>query len=183
MSELPQVRRKDKLMSEEQAREFIVSAYSGTVATVGPDGWPYAVPLLYVWMNGEIWLHNTRVTGHFRRNIEHEARVCFVVEEPGEIFPYGRFECDTSIAYRSVVAFGRVRIIEDTPQKAAFFDAFMAKYNNPDWVRPQGFYPRLDQVTVYAMAIERMTGKETPLPAAEARWPAVDNTKSPHAKP
>jgi len=164
VNELPQVRRKDKLMSEDQARDFIANAYSGTVATTGPDGWPYAVPLLYVWLNGEIWIHNTRAVGHFRRNIDHDNRVCVMVEEAGEIFAYGRFECDTSVAYRSVAAFGRVRIIADDAQKRTFFDAFMAKYNDPDWARPPGFYPRLDQVTVYAITIERMTGKETPLP-------------------
>ncbi len=183
MTTLPEVRRKDKLMSEAQVRDFLATGYSGTVATVGPDGWPYAVPLLYVWLDGQIWVHNTRAVGHFRRNIDHEPKVCFLVEEPGQIFPYGRFECDTSIAYRSAVAFGHIRIVQDEVHKTAFFDAFMAKYNDPNWARPEGFYPRLDQVTVYAITVERMTGKETPLPAAEKRWPAVDNTKSPHAAP
>jgi hypothetical protein len=59
----------------------------------------------------------------------------------------------------------------------------MAKYADPSWGRPEGFYPRLEQVTVYAIRIERMTGKETPLPAAGDRWPASDRTKSPDAKP
>ena len=34
---------------------------------------------------------------------------------------------------------------------------------------------------VYAIAVERMTGKETPLPAVSQQWPARDNTKSPDA--
>jgi hypothetical protein len=29
----------------------------------------------------------------------------------------------------------------------------------------------------------RLSGKETPLPATDARWPAADFTKSPHTKP
>jgi hypothetical protein len=59
----------------------------------------------------------------------------------------------------------------------------MAKYADPGWGRPKGFYPRLEQVTVYAIRVERMTGKETPLPAAADRWPASDRTKSPDATP
>ena len=46
-----------------------------------------------------------------------------------------------------------------------------------------GFHPRLDHVTVYVIAIERMTGKETLLPSMENRWPIVDNTKSADAVP
>lgn len=86
------------------------------------------------------------------------------------------------MAYRSVVAFGRIRIVEDAERKRAFFDALMAKYD-PGSGRPPGFYPRIDLVTVYAIAIDRMTGKQTALPAVQDRWPAVDNTKTPDAVP
>jgi nitroimidazol reductase NimA-like FMN-containing flavoprotein (pyridoxamine 5'-phosphate oxidase superfamily) len=183
MSGVPQVRRTDKLMADERLREMIARAYSGRLATIGANGWPYIVPLLYVSINGEIWVHNTRARGHLRANIEHEARICFEIDEPGEIFAYGRFECDTTLAYSSIVAFGRIRIIEEQKQKQVFFDALMAKYGDPGLDRPKAFYPRLDQVTVYAIAIERVTGKETTLPAVQNRWPAVDNTKSPNATP
>lgn len=183
MSDAPLVRRTDKLMSDERVRDMIARGYAGRLATVGADGWPYIVPLLYVWINGEIWVHNTRARGHFRANVDHEARVCFEVDDPGEVFAYGRFECDTSVAYRSVVVFGRIRVVEDRQQKDAFFDPLMGKYGDSSWDRPKSFFPRLGQVTVYAIAIERMTGKETPLPSMENRWPAADHTKSPDAVP
>jgi nitroimidazol reductase NimA-like FMN-containing flavoprotein (pyridoxamine 5'-phosphate oxidase superfamily) len=183
MSEVPQLRRVDKLMSDARLDELLANGYAGRLATVGTDGWPYNVPLLYVWIKGEIWVHNTSARGHLRANVEHESKVCFEIDEPGEVFAYGRFECDTSVAYRSVVIFGRIRIIEDKTLKAAFFDAFMTKYGARGDDRPAGFFPRLDQVTVYAIAVERLSGKETPLPAVDARWPAADFTKSPHAEP
>lgn len=170
-------------MAEQRALALLSGGYSGRVATVGADGWPYVVPLLYVWMHGEIWVHTTKARGHFRTNVEHDGRVCFELDEPGQIFPYGRFECDTSVAYTSVMVFGHIRIVNDPGERVAFFDALMEKYGNPDWDRPSGFYPRVDQVTVYAIAVERMTGKETPLPATEDRWPAADYTKTPHADP
>jgi len=179
MSNTPEVRRADKLMSEARTHEMMAQAYAGRLATVDADGWPYIVPLLYVWMNNEVWVHNTRVRGHLRNNVDNDARVCFEVDDPGEIFPHGRFECDTSVAYRSVVVFGEIRIVEDREEKKAFFHAFMKKYGDPNWDRPKGFFPRLDQVTVYAITVERMAGKETPLPSAQERWPAVDNSASP----
>jgi hypothetical protein len=48
--------------------------------------------------------------------------------------------------------------------------------------RLKGFYPRLDDVTVYAIAVERVTGKHCPLPPVSEQWPALDRTKSPNAR-
>jgi nitroimidazol reductase NimA-like FMN-containing flavoprotein (pyridoxamine 5'-phosphate oxidase superfamily) len=168
-------------MAEDRVLAMLSGGFAGRLATVGPAGWPYVVPLLYVWRDGEVWVHNTAARGHLRDNVDHDPRVCFEVDEPGEVFAYGRFECDTSVAYRSIVAFGRIRVVEDRGQKEAFFAALMAKYGDPAWGRPPDFFPRLDQTTVYAIALERVTGKETPLPAPRDRWPATDNTRTPEA--
>jgi len=181
MSSPPEVRRADKLMTEERARETLANGFCGRLGTVGPDGWPYVVPLLYVWMDAQVYVHNTRARGHLRANVERDPRVCFEVDEPGEVFAYGRFECDTSLAYKSVIAFGTIRIVQEAEDKARFCSELMRKYADPSWERPREFFPRLDQITVYAIAVERVTGKETPLPGVSRRWPARDDTKSPDA--
>jgi len=101
------IRRTDKVMPEAVAHEVLERGFCGRLSTVGPDGWPYIVPLLYIVRDGAIWVHNTAARGHLRVNVDHEPRVCFEVDEPGQVFPYGRFECDTTVEYRSVVIFGR----------------------------------------------------------------------------
>ena len=53
MCDAPQLRRTDRLLSDGQVRDTLSRAYSGRLATVDPDGWPYIVPLLYVWSNEE----------------------------------------------------------------------------------------------------------------------------------
>jgi uncharacterized protein len=179
----PPLRRIDRLMSQERTQDFLARGFCGRIASTGADGWPYCVPLLYVWTGTEVLVHTTAARGHFRANVEHDPRVCFEVDEPGDVFEYGRFECDSSVAYRSVIVSGAIRIVDDAVAKAKFFDAFMAKYGKPDSGRPKNFYPRLDDVTVYAIAPERITGKELQLPAVSEQWPAKDRTKSPHAKP
>jgi nitroimidazol reductase NimA-like FMN-containing flavoprotein (pyridoxamine 5'-phosphate oxidase superfamily) len=78
--------------------------------------------------------------------------------------------------------FGRIRVVEDLETKRRFCDGLMAKYAKKDWERPKGFYPRIDQITVYAITVERISGKETPLPGVSERWPAMDHTKSPNAR-
>jgi nitroimidazol reductase NimA-like FMN-containing flavoprotein (pyridoxamine 5'-phosphate oxidase superfamily) len=170
-------------MSEEQARLLLQQGFCGRLATVSADGSPYCVPLLYVVREGRLYAHNTIASGHLRANVEHEARVCFEVDEPGQIFDYGRFECDSSVSYRSVIAFGAMRVVTATEEKQAFFEALMAKYGTPGRDRPQGFFPRIDLVTVYEMTIERITGKELTLPVPSQQWPALDRTASPDAQP
>jgi len=183
MSAPPPLRRVDKMMTEARALELLARGFCGRVTSVGADDWPYCVPLLYVWADGEVRVHNSAAHGHLRANVEHNPRVCFEVDEPGEVFDYGRFECDSSVAYRSVILFGTIRIVEGDPAKQAFFDALMAKYGKPDSDRLKHFYPRLGEITLYAITPERITGKETPLPAVAEQWPAMDRTKSPNAKP
>jgi nitroimidazol reductase NimA-like FMN-containing flavoprotein (pyridoxamine 5'-phosphate oxidase superfamily) len=178
----PQVRRQDRVLPEFEARELIARAYCGRLATLSEGGWPYVVPLLHVFSGDEIRVHNTAAPGHLRTNVQGDARACYEVDEPVKVFDYGRFECDSGLAYRSAIAYGRIRIIDDRAAKARFFDALMAKYGTGA-VRPKGFYPRLDEVTVYAMAVERITGKHCPLPPVSEQWPAQDRTKSPNAKP
>jgi len=174
------VRRKDKEMPEAAARELLARAKLAHFGTTSPSGDPYIVPNLFVYADGAIWLHTARA-GHFCANVEHSPRICVEIAEMGEIFPYGEFECDTSSSYASVVVFGSVAIAPEA--KALFFDRFLAKYADATWERPKGFYPRLDQVTVYRVTIERITGKIGPLPGSAQQWPAVNMTKSPGAVP
>ena len=139
-------------------------------------------PNLFVYAEGAIWLHTSRA-GHFCSNVERSPHICVEIAEIGDIFPYGEFECDTSASYASVVVFGQIAIALEPEAKTLFFDRFLAKYADARWDRPKGFYPRLDQVTVYRVTIERITGKLGPLPGAAQQWPAVNMTKSPGAVP
>ena len=92
MSSAPQLRRADRSMSANQAREVLRQGFCGRLATVSEDGSPYCVPLFYVLMDRRLFAHNTADRGHLRANIEHEARCCFEVDEPGQVFNYGRFD-------------------------------------------------------------------------------------------
>ena len=151
-------------------------------ATVSANGDPYVVPNLFVYADGKIYSH-TSLGGHFRSNILARPRVCFEAAEIGTVFPYGEFECDSSVSYVSVVGFGPIRIEEDRTAKILFFDRLMAKYSDPGLDRPKGFYPRLDHITMYVLTIEQMTGKHQPLPMLSEQWPAVNRTKTPGAVP
>jgi nitroimidazol reductase NimA-like FMN-containing flavoprotein (pyridoxamine 5'-phosphate oxidase superfamily) len=174
----PQIRRADKAMSAERTLEALAQGYSGRLATVSEDGFPYCIPLLYLWLNGEVYLHTSSARGHLRANFERDLRVCFEIDEQGGVFDYGRFECDSGLAYRSVCLFGRIHIVEDKKVKQRFCEALTAKYEKPETKRPKGFFPRIGAITVYAIRVERMTGKEQQLPPLSEQWPAKDLRKT-----
>lgn len=182
MSALPEVRRPDKEMGEAEARALLARGFAGRLGTADADGQPYVTPLLYVWDGAEVWVHNTASRGHLRANVEANTKVCFEVDEPGPVFSYGRFECDTGMAYESVVVFGRIRVVTDRAARQGFCEALMAKYQPSDASRPAGFFPRLAQIAIYAIAVDRITGKHTPLPAIGEQWPALDRTGTPDAR-
>ena len=59
----------------------------------------------------------------------------------------------------------------------------MKKYGPDTGGRPKSFYPRLHHIEVFALTVEALTGKQTPLPAVSQQWPALDQTRTPDAVP
>ncbi len=110
----PPMRRADKLMSSTGIDELLCSGYCGHLATVNPDGSPYVCPLLFVWLDGAIWLHNTGAQGHLQSNVRRDPRVCFEVSEPGKVFAYGRFQCDLG-GIDAITAFEQISVVARVP--------------------------------------------------------------------
>ncbi len=176
------LRRQDKVLDRAATDRFLERTAVAHFATVSANGDPYVVPNLFVYADGNIFCH-TAPSGHFRSNIAARPRVCFEAAEIGTVFPYGEFECDSTVSYVSVIGFGQIRIEEGRAAKILFFDRLMAKYSDSTLDRPKGFYPRLDHITMYALTIEQIGGKHQPLPMVSEQWPAVNRTKTPGAVP
>ncbi|HUA53950.1 MAG TPA: pyridoxamine 5'-phosphate oxidase family protein [Candidatus Sulfotelmatobacter sp.] len=176
------VRRTDLALDRADAEAALAGIRVAYFATADGDGEPYVMPCLFVWADGLLQFHTTRAVGHFARNLAHRPRLCFAAAEMGEVYPYGGFACDATTSYVSVIGVGPVRVEAASDDKARFFDRFLAKYADPGWNHPAGFYPRLDDVTVYAIEPETLTGKRIPLPPLGERWPAQNRTRSPGAR-
>jgi nitroimidazol reductase NimA-like FMN-containing flavoprotein (pyridoxamine 5'-phosphate oxidase superfamily) len=57
MTAFREVRRSDRALSENQAREILARAEHGVLATLGTDGWPYAVPVNHVLSGDTLYIH------------------------------------------------------------------------------------------------------------------------------
>ena len=72
------LRRKEKLMTTDDCNKILTIAEWGTLATVDDDKYPYAVPVNFVYQNGNIYFH-CATTGHKLDNIQHCPNVSFNV--------------------------------------------------------------------------------------------------------
>lgn len=156
-----QMHRRQRLMSDVDARDFLKLQKVAHVGTVDPAGWPYVVPLIYVFEGGDrLYLHTGHHRGHFLRNIDHDPRVCVEVGQMGPVHRGQPFACNSALVFTSVIVFGRIRVLDDRAMKTWFFDQILAKYGQPDWTFSPG-YPLLDRIILYEQQIEIVTGKRS----------------------
>jgi uncharacterized protein len=77
-----EMRRKKQLLSDAESLEILTSATAGTLALLGDNGYPYVVPLSFVYKDGKIYFHLAR-EGHkvdsIRRN--DKASFCIILAE------------------------------------------------------------------------------------------------------
>jgi uncharacterized protein len=156
-----QMHRIGRLMPDDEARSFLRNQRVAHVATVGDDGWPYVVPLIYIYEGGDrLFVHTGNHGGHFERNIMKHGRACVEVAEMGPIHPGRPYACNSSLVYSSVVTFGPVQVIDDESRKTWFFDRVLEKYGEAEWRFEPG-YPHLGRIVLYEQLIEIMTGKHS----------------------
>ena len=157
-----QMFRAKRQMPDAAAREFLKAQMTAHVGTVGADGWPYVVPLVYVYEGGDqLYLHTGAHQGHFLTNVQRDARICVEVSAIGPLHKGKKFACDSALVYSSVIVFGPVRILyHERDKKSWFLDRLLAKHGDRSWEFEPG-YPLLDQIILYQQKIEMLTGKQS----------------------
>jgi nitroimidazol reductase NimA-like FMN-containing flavoprotein (pyridoxamine 5'-phosphate oxidase superfamily) len=148
------MRRKQQLLSTEATEAVMKRCSNGVLACIGDEGYPYAVPLSYVYHSGKIYFHSAR-EGHKIDAIRENPKVCFAVIDEDTIVS----EEYTSY-FRSVIAFGKARIAEGDE----YHEAFRALGEKDSGDRPedekQHKIDACDRALIIAIDIEHMTGKE-----------------------
>ncbi len=149
-----EMRRSRQSLSAEQIDIVLARNSSGVLAVHGENGYPYSVPLNYVYSSGKIYFHCAR-SGHKLDAIRRDPRVCFTVVDEDTIVP----EEYTSY-FRSVILFGRAAAVEGEERTSAFL-ALAAKYSGslPEASRREEV-ARCRQALIIGISIDHMTGKE-----------------------
>lgn len=150
-----EMRRKKQVLPIEECAAVLRRGSSGVLAVLGDGGYPYAVPLSYVYDGKKIYFHCAK-TGHKLDAIRRESKVSFCVIDLDQVLPEKYTTC-----YRSVIVFGRARILEDEAEKRLALEKLAAKYS-PEQAegRRSEIEKELDAVCMAEIQIENLTGKE-----------------------
>jgi uncharacterized protein len=157
-----EIRNRACALCESDAREILSRAEHGVLATVGSDGWPYAVPLNHV-LDGDVLYMHCALEGHKLDNIANEERVSYCVVASAKVLPK-----KLSTLYESAVVFGRAALVTDATEKRRALDLigqrFCAGFPSEveEAIRKNG-----SRTAIMRIQIEAITGKAH-LPAAEA---------------
>lgn len=162
-----EIRRENRALSEAEAREILARAEHGVLATLGEDGWPYAVPLNHVLVGDDLYLH-CALKGHKLENIAHEERVSYCAVASAEVVP-SMF----STLYESAVVFGRASLVMDAAEKHSALKLLTERFSGSCEERFEEHMRQRGQGTaLIRIRIERVTGKAH-RPAAAATKIAV----------
>ncbi len=149
-----ELRRKKQLLPEADTIEILKSGTAGVLAVSGDNGYPYAVPLSYVYKDGKLYFHFA-LQGHKVDGITRNDKVSFCVIDKDEVMPQ-----TLSTHYRSAIVFGRARFLTDEAEKKSALEYLAEKYS-PDYPEQaqEAIGRDLNNVGIAVVTIEHITGK------------------------
>ena len=155
------MRRIRQQITREECAEILRRATSGVLGVHGDDGYPYTVPLSFVYREGGeglgvIGFHCAK-TGHKIDAIRRNEKVSFTVIDRDEVMPRER-----TTKFCSVIAFGRARVLEGEEELRRAANAIGAKYSKGFedlYMQETEDTIREGRLCCVEITIEHMTGK------------------------
>ena len=147
------MRRCDRQTSPEEAWKILENTDYMTLSMHGADGVPYGVSLSFVRVGSALYFHCAR-EGYKLESLRKDPAVCVTAVERQQTLAEAFF-----VAYRSAVAFGAARRVEDAGEKQAALLALCKKYA-PDNAGAEAYIAQYPQVDVWRVDVKELSGKE-----------------------
>lgn len=116
------MRRQDREITNAESITILENCSYGILSTINKNGYPYGVPVNYVYINQAIYFHSA-LEGSKLDNIRENSKVAFCVVGETCVLPE-KF----STEYESVILFGTAIEVFDEEKNAALL-AFVNKYS------------------------------------------------------
>ncbi|QHT62624.1 pyridoxamine 5'-phosphate oxidase family protein [Paenibacillus lycopersici] len=151
----------------EEITRFMEEMSFGFLGTVAADGSPSMTPLNFVYVDGSIYFHGSRI-GEKMTQLKANERVTFMAAKEYAIIPSyfsdPLLACPATAYFKSVRVDGHAVVVDDPREKAAALEALMRKlqpeggYKTIDASDPD-YIPRLKGVAVVRIDADRVSGK------------------------
>ncbi len=145
--------RKKQALSLEQCIAILQSEPRGVLSVLGDDGYPYGMPMNFLYDNGKIYFHSGK-KGHKVDAINRNPKVSFCVYDSG-----CKKDGEWALNISSVIVFGKMSIVEDFEQTVEICRKLSLKFTNDlDYIEKEisGF---AKATLCYELEIEHITGK------------------------
>lgn len=148
-----EMRRKDREIKEDELIEVLVNSDYGILSTISNNGYPYGVPVSYVFMDNSIYFH-CATEGHKLDNVLNNNKISFCVVGQTCVLP-DKF----GTKYESVILFGIAHEVFDDEKNMALVE-ILKKYS-PGYMEKgkEHIKNRSMAARVIKISVEHCTGK------------------------
>lgn len=116
------MRRFKQELPEAMAKDVLTRNGVGILALNGDEGYPYGVPVNYVYADGAIYFHSA-VAGYKNELIEKDGKTSFTVIDKATNVPE-----NVTTYFRSVIVTGKVHLVTDEVEKRKGLDYLWQKF-------------------------------------------------------
>ena len=148
-----EMRRKMQALTAEETAEILKRNTSGVLSLNGDDGYPYGVPLSYVYLDSKLYFHCAGA-GHKLDSILKDDKVSFCVIDQDQVVGE-----EYTTYFRSGIAFGRARVLEGAEKLRPLVELCEKYYPGHLEQTRQKAEHALKNVSIVEVTIEHMTGK------------------------
>lgn len=148
------MRRSRQQLTDSEAIDILCRRHTAVLALSGDDGYPYAVPVNYAYADGRIYFHGAK-TGHKLDAIRRCDKVSLCVIDHDELVSE-----ELTTYFRSVIVFGRARILEDEEAVHHAALVFGLKYNEDEMKVEAEIKREAPALACVEITPEHITGKE-----------------------
>lgn len=149
------MRRSRQQLSQDECVDILCRATAGVLAVMGDGGYPYTVPLSHVYAGGHLYFHSA-LQGHKVDAIKANPQCSFCVIAQDDVHPH-----EFTTHYKSVIAFGRIHVIDDDAERLMALRLLGRRHAPHD---EQGLQHEIDKdfarVLMLRFDIEHLTGKQ-----------------------
>ena len=152
-----EITRKKQQLSPEDCFHILKTEPRGVLSLIGDDGYPYGLPIDH-WFceeDGCIYFHSGK-EGHKVDAMKACAKASFCVCDRGY-----REDGDWALNIKSVIVFGRVRIVEDHAKAIELTRRLSYKYTSDSAYIQEEIDKYGHEVLVFTLIPEHITGKIT----------------------
>ncbi len=147
------MRRFKQEIPQQECIDILKEQPRGVLSVYGEDGYPYAFPMNYLYMDGKLYFHCAK-EGHKLDAIDVNNKVSFCVMDEGF-----RKRGDWALNIRSIVIFGRVKRIDDVDEALKIARQLGLKYYPTAESVEEEIHKAIARVKILELSIDHMTGK------------------------